>query len=76
MRRHRSWSLFKIIVLTLYLIVAVYLYVRVVLLYFGAWKNWFMRTGNLMYYVYITVFSWIYVQIIKILWKWQVRALT
>ncbi len=76
MRRHRTWSLFKVIVLTLYLIVAVYLYVRVVLLYFGAWKNWFMRTGNLLYYVYITVFSWIYVQIIKILWKWQVRALS
>ena len=76
MRRHRTWSLFKVIVLTLYLIVAIYLYVRVVLLYFGAWKHWFMRTGNLMYYVYITVFSWIYVQIIKILWRWQVRALT
>ncbi len=68
--------LFKAAVLTLYLAVAIYLYVHVVLLYLGAWKHWFMRTGNFMYWVYLTIFSWIYVKIMKILWKWQVRVLT
>jgi hypothetical protein len=76
MRKPRAWSLYKTFVLTTFLVVAIILYVKIVLLYFGAWKSWFMRTGRIMYWVYVSLFTWVYVQIIKYLWKWQVRVLT
>jgi len=66
----------KILLHLLFLAVAVYLYVAVVLLWAGRWKTYFMRSGNIMYYVYLLIFTWVYVQIIKWLWRWQVRALS
>ena len=70
-----SDRLFKFLVHAIFIFIAVYLYIAVVQLWAGRWKTYFMRSGNIMYYVYLILFTWIYVQIIKILWKWQVRAL-
>jgi hypothetical protein len=78
--RHKNvpkhWSVFKTVVLTTFLIVSILLYIYFVQLYLGQWKKYFMRSGNFMYYVYAFLLSWVYVQIIKYLWKWQVRVLT
>ncbi|MDN5367257.1 MAG: hypothetical protein PWQ11_668 [Candidatus Diapherotrites archaeon] len=76
MRRRMHWSGFKVFVLSTFIVVAVVIYVYVLNLYLGRWKAYFMRSGNLMYYVYLTLFTFICVQIMKYLWKWQVRGLT
>ncbi len=68
--------LFKLVAHIAFIAVAAYLYISFVILWAGKWKTYFMRSGNIMYYVYLTVFTWIYVQLIKILWKWQVRLLS
>ena len=71
-----SAKLFKLFVHIAFLAVAIYFYVYFVILWAGKWKTYFMRSGNIMYYVYLTLFTWIYVQIIKWLWKLQVRFLS
>ncbi len=68
-------KLFKVVVHVLFILIAAYLYISVVLLWAGHWKTYFLRSGHIMYYVYLFVFTWVYVQIIKYLWKLQVRLL-
>ena len=72
----RMGRAFKVFVHLAFIVIAAYLYISVVLLWAGRWKTYFMRSGNIMYYIYLLVFTWIYVQIIKLLWKWQVRLLS
>ncbi|HID09005.1 TPA: hypothetical protein EYP13_02135 [Candidatus Micrarchaeota archaeon] len=71
-----SDRVFRAVAHLLFIAVAVYLYVAVVQLWAGKWRAYFMRSGNLLYFFYLLAFTVIYVQIIKILWKWHVRALS
>jgi len=61
---------------TLFISVAVYLYVVVVHLWASKWEQYFVRSGNILYYFYLFIFTVVYVQLIKILWKLHVRALS
>ena len=69
-----SSRLFRILAHATFIFTSAYLYIVVVQLWAVRWESYFMRSGNIFYYFYLLVFTIIYVQIMKLLWKWHVRA--
>lgn len=66
--------LFKAVAHLLFIAVSAYLYIVVVQFWAVEWEAYFMRSGNPLFYLYLVVFTMIYVKMMKLLWKWQVRA--
>ena len=69
-----SSSLFRVLAHTIFIFTSAYLYITVVQLWAVRWEGYFMRSGNILHYFYLLAFTMIYVQIMKLLWKWHVRA--
>ena len=53
----------------------IYVYVSIVLSWWGYWKRKFLFAGDIVNYVLLTVLGYITVQIIKYVWKLEVRLL-
>ena len=67
---------YKVLVGFLFIVAAVFFYIVIVVNWLNRWKNYFFRAGDLFDWAVVAVFSWIYVKIMKYLWKIQVRVLS
>ncbi len=68
----KTTTKYLLLVLSFFLMVGFYLYL---VLWSGMWRWKFWVSGNLEDLVYLTIFTFLWVELMKRVWKWEVSVL-